>query len=146
MTATQHSPSNTGVNALPGVLGEIAEVAGEAAAVKFAAQAGGTRVYIPARVDDEHWLVACVGRQAADTICAHFAADGRGQRVDVPIGLGGAYPQLRRAIAKRVHQMDQENESSRAIAIRVGISQRTVHRHRRSHRGRRKGDKQGSLF
>lgn len=131
---------------LPGILAEIAETAGEPAAVSFAARVGGTRVYIPARVADDHWLVDCVGRAKADLICKHFAVDARrGQRIDVPIAAGGVYPQLRRAVARRLHELDQKKVSSRNIAGTVGVTQRTVHRHRRAHRGGPKG-KQGSLF
>lgn len=131
---------------LPGVLWEIADVAGEAAAVAVSARVGGTRVYIPARISDDHWLVECVGRAAAAKICAHFAVDGRGQRIDVPLATGGAYRQLRRAIAIRVHQLDKARKSAREIATAVGITQRAVHLHRAAHRGGRKDDKQGRLF
>jgi hypothetical protein len=128
------------------VLVEIAEVAGEPASVLFAARTLGSRVYIPATVSDNHWLVECVGRKAADAICRHFAVDGRGAELDVPLGGGGSYPQLRRAIARRVHQLDQANKTSREIATSVGVTQRTIHRHRAAHRGGGKDDKQGSLF
>lgn len=126
---------------LSGVLKEIAQVAGEPAAVLIAARVGGARVYIPAKVSDGHWLVECVGREKAERLCRHFAVDGRGQRIDVPLGGGGAYPQLRRAIAKRVHDLDRGNVSARKIAGEVGVTTRTVHRHRRAHRGG-----QGSLL
>lgn len=129
------------------MLSEIADAAGEPAAIALAAQVGGTRVYIPAKVSDKHWLVQCVGRRAADLICSHYAVAGkRGTRVDIPLAGGGAYPQLRRAIARRVHQLDQEGKSSREIARVAGLSQRAVHAHRARHRGAKKGDKQGSLF
>lgn len=131
---------------LSGILAEIADAAGEAAAVALAARVGGTRIYIPARVTDGHWLVECVGRKAAEKICAHFAVDGSGQRIDVPLAGGGAYPQLRRAIAKRVHDLDKQGKSSREISQSVGVTQRTVHSHRAAHRGGSKSDKQGSLF
>lgn len=126
---------------LPGVLDEIAEVAGLPAAIAIAARTGGTRVYIPARAEDDHWLVDCVGRRAADKICTRFA----GERIDMPLYHGGAYPQLRRAIAKRIHDLDQAQLSSRQVAQQVGVTQRTVHRHRRAHRGD-SSDGQGSLL
>lgn len=131
---------------MSGVLSEIADVAGEAAAVALAAQYGGTRVYIPARAGDGHWLVACVGRRAADLICAHFVADGSGQRIEVPLAGGGSYPQLRRTIARRVHELDREGKSEGVIAKAVGVTGRTVRRHRAAHRGSGKDSKQGSLF
>jgi hypothetical protein len=130
---------------LPGVLSEVADVAGEPAAVLLASRVGGTRVFIPAKVSDGHWLVDCVGRQKAELICKHFTVDGRGQRIDVPLGGAGAYPQLRRAIAKRVHDLDLSNKSSSQIAREVGITERTVHRHRSSHRGTT-NRRQGKLF
>ncbi len=132
---------------LPGVLAEIAEVAGEPAAILIATRVGGQRVYIPAAVTDDHWLVECIGRAKAELICRHFAIDGRGTRVDVPLGGGGAYPQLRRAISKRIHELDRMPKASvRSIAGEIGITTRTVHRHRAAHRGGRKRNGQGSLF
>ncbi|MBI1201452.1 MAG: hypothetical protein GC182_02965 [Rhodopseudomonas sp.] len=124
---------------------EIADIVGEPAAVLLAARVGGTRVFVPAKVSDGHWLVDCIGRQKAELLASHYAVDGRGMRIDVPLGGGGAYPQLRRTIAKRVHDMDKSNASSRTIARDVGITARTVHRHRAAHKGAKNKD-QGSLF
>lgn len=129
---------------LPGVLQEIAEVAGLPAALAVAARVGGGREYIPAKCADDHWLVECAGRAAADKICAHFAAAGSGLRIDIPLYHGGAYHQLKRVVAKRIHDLHSRGKSSRVIAQEVGVTQRTVHRHRRSHRG--DDDSQGSLF
>lgn len=130
---------------LPGVLGEIATVAGEAAALAIAARAGGTRVYIPAQVADDHWLVECVGRRAADLICRHFAFEQHGQRVDIPL-CAGTYTQVKRMIARRVHELDREGKSAREIARRIGVTQRSVHRNRAAHRGRRNDGGQGRLL
>lgn len=133
------------IQRLPGVLSEIADVAGEPAAVLLASHVGGTRVFIPAKVSDSHWLVECVGRQKAELICKHFTVDGRGQRIDVPLGGAGAYPQLRRAIAKRLHDLDRGKRSASQQAREVGVTERTVHRHRASHRVTTNG-RQGKLF
>jgi len=131
---------------LPGVLAEIAAVAGEAAAMSISARVGGTRVYIPAHAPDGHWLVEAVGRDAADKVCKLFEVDSaRGQRVDIPHGAGGAYRSLRRAIAKRVYDLDRAGKPSREIARTVGLTQRAIHRHRAAHRGG-SGGAQGSLF
>lgn len=132
---------------LPGVLQEIAELVGDQAALTIASRAGGTRIYFPAKADNEHWLVASIGRDAADKVCAHFAVDERrGQRIEIPLYVGGSYRQLVRAIAERVHKMDADDEaSSTKIARKVGVTQRTVHRHRARHRGKKDG-KQGRLL
>jgi hypothetical protein len=135
---------------LPGVLEEIAEVAGEAAALAIAARHGGRRVYFPAvrkLLDgyESYWLVECVGIELARKICAHFEVDGRGQRIDIPLHVGGSYRQFVRSVAQRVHALDREGKSSTEISQQLGLTQRTVHRHRARH-GKPKNDKQGKLF
>ncbi len=131
---------------LPGILQEIAELVGEQPALAIASRAGGTRIYFPAKADDEHWLVKCVGRDAADKLCEHFSVDGRrGQRVEIPLHVGGTYRQLVRALAERVHKMDESGASSTEIARTTGVTQRSVHRHRARHRGD-SDKKQGKLL
>lgn len=132
---------------LPGVLAEIAALAGEAAALKLAARYGGIRVYIPARVHEDHWLVACVGWEAAQKIAAHFSADGRGTHVVLPLGPCASYGQFRRTIAERIDKLDRERRTAREIARMVGVTQRAVHRNRAKRRGKGSGGgRQGSLF
>lgn len=132
---------------LPGVLQEIAEVAGEAAALMIAARQGGRRVYFPSArtLHEGQWLVECVGADLARRICAHFEVDGRGQRIDIPLHVGGTYRQFVRSIAERLHNLDGEGKSSTEIAQQLGLTQRTVHRHRARH-GKPKNDKQGRLL
>lgn len=132
---------------LPGVLAEIAELVGDAAALAIAAHAGGTRVYFPASPSEDHWLVEAIGQPAAQKLCKYFAVDlRRGQRVEIPLAVGGSYRQWLRAVQKRVHQLDAEGLSSFEIARKVGITQRAVHRARAKHRGSKPGDRQHSLF
>jgi hypothetical protein len=135
---------------LPGVLAEIAEAAGETAALAIAARHGGRRVYFPAEsrlLDgyESYWLVECVGIELARKICRHFEVDGRGQRIEIPLHVGGTYRQFVRSIAERLHELDAEGKSSTEIARQMGLTQRTVHRHRARH-GQRKDDKQGKLL
>jgi hypothetical protein len=129
---------------LSGILGEIESVAGLPAMLKLVDVAGGTRVYIPAEASDRHWLVRCVGREAADKLMRHFAVDSRrGQRVDIPV-FAGTYRQLIRKIAERLDKADR-SESSAQLARALGIAQRTVHRHRAKRRGMR-DSRQAKLF
>jgi hypothetical protein len=128
---------------LPGVLKEIADAAGEPAAVLIAAAHGGSRVYIPAKVTDGHWLVECIGRDKADRVCAHF---GGGKQIDIPMAGYGTYPQLYRKVAQLIHSLDKAGASARQIRKQVGVTERTVHRHRSRHRGGPKNSRQGSLF
>jgi DNA-binding NarL/FixJ family response regulator len=107
---------------LPGILADIA-------ALKLAAARGGTRVYLPAKASDNHWLVQAVGRQAADTICREFG--GAGTQTEIPVGPGGTLAQVRR----RLGEMEAEGRSEREIATTLGIAGRTVRRRRAARRG-----------
>jgi hypothetical protein len=133
--------------ALPAMLQEIAEVAGEAAALKIAAQYGGKRVYIPARPGpDDHWLTALVGIEAATRLCTHFAVDRRrGAQIEIPLHATGTYRQFLRSLSRQMHELNEAGLSSSEIAGRLGLTQRTVFRHRERHRGGGNDD-QGSLF
>lgn len=131
---------------LPAVLAEIAELIGEAGALMIAAKYGGRRVYIPARPGaSEHWLIMTIGLANAEKLCSHFAVDGRGARIEIPLHVGGSYRQFLRQVSERLHQLDADNLSSREIAAKLGLTQRTVHRHRGRHRGGSDA-KQGKLF
>ncbi|GEC14268.1 hypothetical protein [Nitrobacter winogradskyi] len=128
---------------LPGVLAEIAELIGEAGALAIAARRGGTRVYFPQKVPADHWLVACVGLKAAAMVSERFG----GETCDIPLVIGGTYRQFIRAIAERIHELDGTGDShAHEIAHRLGVTQRTVHRHRAHHRGGHRDKRQKDLF
>lgn len=65
---------------LPGILAEIARLTTPDIAIAVARKHGGRRLYIPARVPDQHPLSDLVGRSAAVLIAQHFG----GERHDVP--------------------------------------------------------------
>lgn len=77
------------MTALPQVIAEISRVAGPDAAWALVREWGGRNVYIPPKVDDDHWLVKLVGREAADAICSHYrdpTSDGNlGRRLTIPM-------------------------------------------------------------
>ena len=130
---------------LPGLLGEIADIAGEEAALKIAAYAGGTSQYIPGRASDDHWLVKAVGREAADKICAHFGnftAYGRatGQAYSIPLGPMGTRRAARRLVAREL----AKGTSARDAARLAGVHERTVWRVKASRD--RRNDDQGELL
>ncbi|MCB1537353.1 MAG: hypothetical protein KDJ44_22255 [Rhodoblastus sp.] len=127
---------------LPPLLNKIAEVAGVVAAVQIAEARGGTRVHLPTRARDGHWLVECVGREAADKICAHFRAESGsggllGCYVDVPLGPKNFYAQARR------RALEMRDEKSKAqIALELRVSERVVRKWFED----RTDERQGSLF
>lgn len=128
---------------LPGLLGEIADATDIDTALIVARAVGGTRVDIPRLAPDGHWLVALVGRERADRICAGLTiedADGsrRGVRHEViPRGPMGIMSVARRNAIDAL----EAGQSARAAARAAGLHERTVFRLRR----RLAGD-QGELF
>lgn len=128
---------------LPGLLAEIAEVAGVGAALAVAEAKGGASAYIPAPpVRPGHWLVTACGQAAADAIAGHFAARG-GAHHKIPLGPVASRGRLWR----EMHQLIDQEISSAEIARRLGIDERTVRRHRKGESGRNcPDDRQSDLF
>lgn len=126
---------------LPAVLAEIAEVAGLEAALALAGARGGTEIYVPPSVDADHWLVETAGAEAAAAICRHFAGNGHGCRLEIPLGPKGAAARLRR----QVDRMIAEGKSEREIALATGYSGRGV-RMRKARQRDERDSGQGSLF
>ncbi|SOC26925.1 hypothetical protein [Stappia indica] len=132
---------------LPGLLADIADVAGLDAAMTLAEAVGGTRVTIPARVPHDHWLVRTVGRKAAEAICNHFrtlSAEGReagARHIVIPKGPAGCLDKARRRLAKELHN----GASAREAARRAGLSERAAFRMRARMREDENGP-QGRLF
>lgn len=128
------------MTALPGILAEIADIAGEDAALAVAAARGGTQIYIPPSPDRDHWLTRLVGQQAAKAIADRLTCGVGGMRIDLPLGPKG---HAARARAK-VDRMIDEGRSERDIALATGYTIRAVRRRRAK---RKPGDdRQISLF
>ena len=104
---------------LPGVLAEIAEVAGRNVALEIALAHGGKDdFYIPHpdRLAPDHPLVVLVGGEAARTIARRC-------------GGGSVYiPRARRAL---VLYLAEQGCSTGEIAARLGLARRTARRYRR---------------
>ncbi len=116
---------------LPPTLAAIADLAGPVAAYRLAEARGGTTVYIPRpeTLTPEHWLVATVGRAAAEKI----AWMAQGENLTIPLGpLAGNRSRVWRAIREGIAAGRSENE----IARLAGVAGRTVRRHRAGDDGR----------
>lgn len=104
---------------LPGVLGEIAEVAGEAAAVKIALRWGGQHFYFPrARtiglLPETHAFVNEVGRRAARALAKHYD----GEVVYIP-----------RARKKMAAVLLKRGNHPSEVARQLGVTHRSVERY-----------------
>lgn len=117
-------------------LDEIASVIGRDAMLALVAACGGTRIYIPAEPTDDHWLIDVLGRAHAEKLCAHFTvhgssrSSGRGVHLEIPASIRSSYNKIQVDIG----QLDDGKKSAREIALEAGVTQRTVHRHRRARR------------
>jgi hypothetical protein len=121
------------VNGLPGILAEIADVAGEDAALAVAAARGGTQIYIPPAPGRDHWLSRLLGQQAALAIADRLTCGVGGMRVDLPLGPKGAAARLR----AKVDRMIDDGRSERDIALATGYSARSIRKRKAK---RRPGD------
>jgi hypothetical protein len=129
------------MSALPGVLAEIADVAGEAAALAVAEAAGGTSVYFPPRPRADHWLCTLIGPDAALRVCDRLTAGVGPRRVDLPLGPTGHVADMRKAQAT-IDRMIMAGRSERDIARATGYTIRQVRRRR----ARLRDDRQLSLL
>lgn len=120
---------------LPAVLEEIAEVAGVDAAWTIAHAKGGQQVFIPADAPSEHWLTKLVGRDAAQKICDHFRANGRGDDILIPMASAA---RRREAWQRALESGGTANQTASVL----GVHRRTVFRHRK----RQRNEDQGDLF
>jgi len=130
---------------LPGILGEIEEVAGLAVALQIAAAKGGATAYFPSveRLTEDHWLIGAVGWEAAETLCRHFGGRANPQ-LKIPLGPAGSRGKLWAAIRKGLAQ----GKSAAEIARALGVDEKTVRRHRtgKSGKGRPADSRQGSFL
>ena len=112
---------------LPGVLSEIADVAGENAAIAIAQARGGTQVYFPPVPADDHWICRLIGKDAAYRVCDQLTAGVGPRRVDMPLGPTGNVADMAEKRAK-VDRMILAGRSERDIALSTGYTSRQVRR------------------
>lgn len=130
------------MSSLPGLLGDIADIAGADVAFLIAESHGGTRVSIPPRALQDHWLTELVGFETADMICRELAtldAEGRLKGVQAEVLPKGPAALLKSARRRAQIALDQ-GKSVREAARISGLHERTI--------WRMKADDgaQGSLF
>lgn len=109
---------------LPGLLAEIADVAGIDAALAVADAVGGRRAYIPRQPGPEHWLTVAVGGANAARIADHFTTGRTGAELEFPVGPGGSYNRERRRRARQIADLVERGLQSTEIARQAGITRR----------------------
>ncbi|MCW5720410.1 MAG: hypothetical protein KIS86_04630 [Devosia sp.] len=119
---------------LPPLMVEIAEVAGISAAWALVRSRGGTKVYIPHDVRQDHWLAQLVGLEEGRLICQRFG----GNDIILP---NAKAQQVRQAMVDALNAGATTNE----VARQTGMTTRTVFRVKAELK--RDGDpRQGRLF
>lgn len=103
---------------LPPVLRELAAQLGVAPITRLVEAHGGTRIYVPHAVDEEHRLVAVLGLAPARALCA---------------ALGGDYLDVPRCLRAAKHLRDQAlirdaraGMTQRELALKYGMTERNV--------------------
>lgn len=106
---------------------ELEAICGRAAAHKLLAAYGGTSVFIPGTLtDDHHPLVAIMGATAADALVAGICTGHGGMQISLPLGPYGVRARQRELLRAAVIV----GGSATTIARRLGVSIRTVRRER----------------
>lgn len=108
---------------LPGVIAEIAEVAGLDVAWAIAVAKGGQLVVIPADAADAPWLVDLVGMEAAEKVCRQFSTKDNPANLLIPMA---ASARRKKAWAEVLSSDMNIND----IAATMGVHRRTVFRHK----------------
>jgi ABC-type proline/glycine betaine transport system substrate-binding protein len=120
------------------LLNQIAEAAGERAALKLGTEKAAQEIYIPAKVTDEHWLAKLVGLDEARAIAEVFG----GRNIVLPPSIGGQ----KRKRADILAEMIERGYTVNKITAATGVARSTVYDHRAKHKAPPKDDPQGSLF
>jgi hypothetical protein len=119
---------------LPGVLAGAAKAAGLRAAMQLAEARGGCRAYIP-RPDalrEGHWLVRATGMEAARAIADALG----GGEVEVPLG---PFAGNRAAVWTAIERALNAGQTVEQTARQVGVTARTVRRHKGGEGGGNEG-------
>lgn len=124
----------TGRRYTPGLLREIAEVFGEARALKFALAYGGQEIKIPKRPHDRHFIAVAVGLDLLRWLSARYP----GENITIPTGARSVLAEQMALVDRLVEQGVSANE----IVRQARVSIRTVYRAR----ARRADDHQFDLF
>lgn len=122
---------------LTGVLEEIAEAVGREAALAISEHYGGVRVSIPAKLQNDHWLIKLIGTEKATELAEYFSVgspdDPRRTGIRdliVPIRKFGAISRVGVELRRLALCDLQGGEATRSTARKFGLHERTLWRWR----------------
>lgn len=102
---------------------QLIELIGHGAALSLCAAFGGTEVYIPNRLTNDHRIVKAIGLEAAQKL-ADYTGNGRGSggRLEVPRGTSASLALRNQAIREDL----ADGLSKTQLALRYGLTTRRV--------------------
>jgi hypothetical protein len=118
----------------------LVEIVGEGPALRLIAARGGTRIYVPGRLPEDHWLIGVMGAEGAARLAEYIGTGRGGAAIELPRGPSGRFGDYRR----RLLALAATDASAAEIARDLRIHGRTVRRARS--RLRRVDTRQGKLF
>jgi hypothetical protein len=116
---------------LPKILREIAGIIGHDAMLVLSRARGGTRIYIPTQMTEQHWLAQAIGPANATQLCEHFAQTmmAQGKNGSDRLSLRGLFIELPKPPISHLITYTADLSAAKA-ALRLGVTARTIHRHR----------------
>ncbi|MEQ9132671.1 MAG: Mor transcription activator family protein [Salinisphaeraceae bacterium] len=104
---------------LPEMARELVEVIGLAGTLMLIEHFGGTRLYVPQSLPDDHQLVALLGREKAEALCDRFGGD----NPDIP----RAYRAVQAALYTNIARAYANGASARDLARRHHCTERWIY-------------------
>lgn len=104
------------------VMQELAEVIGEADAIKLGQAMGGARIYFPKQLPEDHPLLFLIGAEKAEQLCHYY----QGDTLEIPSKK--LFRELRNSIIRRDYTSMETRHGSKAdlLAIKYGLSRRQI--------------------
>ncbi len=100
---------------LPQIYRAVAEAAGLEAALRLAAEHGGTRIYVPKAAGPEHWLTLLIGPEGAAALCERIG----GENVTLPVDPNGGVKAMRRRAERALDEGLSADEAARRSRLLV---------------------------
>ncbi|SOC46629.1 hypothetical protein SAMN05892877_12364 [Rhizobium subbaraonis] len=104
------------------LLNRIADVAGERAALILGTEKAGQQIYIPVKVDSDHWLAGLISYESALALVGVFG----GNNITIPPVMAGDKRRRARALADLIARGYSINK----IVSLTGVARSTVIEHR----------------
>lgn len=114
--------SETTRQAYDGLFGLLVDLIGLGWTLRLCQDFGGTEVYFPKRLADDHPVVISIGHEAARRVAEYAGGDGGGATLEIPRGVSFNNHKRNAQIFEDL----QSGDSKKVIARRYGLTTRWV--------------------